>query len=317
MRALLPPQVRSSRMTKGAVRSLLAAVLLQLCLPACGPVEEPAAPMEPAAQTEELSASNGLSLNGLSLNGLSLNGLSLNGLSLNGLSSSDFTAWFSRDSQLGNEVMTYLVRCALPQGESRSYTDPVTGQSYTWQGTLGLAPDWSGGQPATVTEQQLISACLAAHVNKYGRSVSISVLGETARKTPIFSSYELKQYREREACFFGNLFTGEGVFAGNDRGSLRESESTARGCGRLTSDSSPDECPPIIRTGSCQSICQLDSKKTYYRSCTFNGRRYIPLTTRILSTDIYQCGDGTCQFTESCGTGREYYNCASDCGSCG
>jgi hypothetical protein len=41
---------------------------------------------EVVATTEEIQASNGVSLNGVSLNGVSLNGVSLNGVSLNGVS---------------------------------------------------------------------------------------------------------------------------------------------------------------------------------------------------------------------------------------
>jgi hypothetical protein len=303
--------------------SRLVTLLLPLALLACGPVEETRDPEADALgeQTGELVtvnglSVNGLSVNGLSLNGLSLNGLSLNGLSLNGLSSSAFSTWFSRNPTLGHEVMTYVVRCAVPEGGRRDHTDAQTGLTYTWWGVLGLAPQWASGNPVTLKEQQLLSACLAAHVNKYGKTIVFSVLGKNAQGSPIFSQWELSAFSEREACFFGNLFTGEGVYAGNDRDSVSQGDSNARGCGLLSNGNDKDACTPLVRIPKCQTACTLDATRTYYTSCTYNGVTYTPLTTRLRAQDVYRCGDGTCQFTESCGTGSQYYNCRSDCGRC-
>ncbi|HYO74429.1 MAG TPA: hypothetical protein VEU33_50975 [Archangium sp.] len=61
----------------------------------------------------------------------------------------------------------------------------------------------------------------------------------------------------------------------------------------------------------------MDPTHTGYVSCRHNGTTYLPLTTRMRDEDIYRCGDGVCQFTESCGTGRTYDNCRLDCGRCG
>jgi hypothetical protein len=298
---------------------------LRLALPlllswgGCGPVDESAVEPGLTRQEEQQQSDNGLSLNGLSLNGLSLNGLSLNGLSLNGLSTSAFSAWFQADTAQANAVMRYVVLCAVPAGQSRTYTDSVTGQTYTWNGALGVAPDWASGQPATVLEQQLVSACLAAHVNKYGLNIQLSVLGRTAKNRLIpYTSSELSEYSHKEACFFGNLFTSEGIYVGNDRGNLNARQSTARAC---TLSSNADgtrttNCAPLVYAGSCTSYCTLDASKTYYTVCNYNGVTYRPITTRLRAEDIYYCGDGVCQMTESCGTSNQYYNCALDCGAC-
>jgi hypothetical protein len=96
---------------------------------------------------------------------------------------------------MGDTVMGYLVKCAVASGQSRTWTNPTTGVSYTWPGDLGLAPGWSGGTPATLVEQQVITACLAAHVNRYGTSVPISVNGRGADNAVIpHSSTELTDY---------------------------------------------------------------------------------------------------------------------------
>jgi hypothetical protein len=259
---------------------------------------------------------HGLSVNGLSVNGLSVNGLSVNGLSVNGLQTASFRGWFEQDPGTRESVMRYVVMCALPEGQSRTYQSPAMGLTYVWPGRLGLALEWGNGMPATVAEQQVITACLAAHANKFGLHIGISVLGLTAQGTAMpYTSWELATYSEREACFFGNAFTEQGLYVANDRNVLNPKESTTRACG-LSSKKQSIDCPPLVHVGSCKDFCTLDSTKTFYTQCTYQGVKYKPLTTRILPEDIYGCGDGVCQFTESCGTGSTYDSCKADCGEC-
>jgi hypothetical protein len=294
----------------------------------CGVAEE-GTPFEPEAlATQEAKAAtgeemdtlglsvNGLSVNGLSVNGLSVNGLSVNGLSVNGLGTLTFQNWFEVNPTERKMVMKYIVLCAVPQGQSRTYVSPVTGKSYTWHGLLGLAPGWASGLQPTVDEQQVITACLAAHANKYGVHIYVSILGRSAQNVEIpYTSGELAAYSEMEACFFGNTFNDAGIFAANDRNTLRASESSPRACGLSARNQSTD-CPPIVHVGYCKDYCTLNSAKTYYTQCTYNGVTYKPLTTRIKPADVYMCGDGVCQFTEKCGTGGTYDNCYVDCGAC-
>jgi hypothetical protein len=287
----------------------------------CGVQELPAEEegLELATREQAVEAENGLSLNGLSLNGLSLNGLSLNGLSLNGLSTTDFTSWFNGNPANNNLLMRYMVRCAVPHGQSRTFYNSATGTTYSWPGVLGLAPNWAGGAPATVAEQQVISACLAAHANNFGINVSISVLGRDSKGADIsYSDEELKIYSRRESCFFGNIFTNEGLFGGNDRASLAEDESTSRPCGLKGYGAvSNSVCAQVKRIGQCEQYCTLDASNTFYTQCTYNGVQYRPLTTRIRQQDIHRCGDGVCQRSESCGWGITADSCLLDCGTCG
>ncbi|WP_244227094.1 hypothetical protein [Corallococcus aberystwythensis] len=306
----------------------VACVCLGLFLGAggCAGSEEDAwAPLEQGALAQEVIATNGLSTNGLSTNGLSTNGLSTNGLSTNGLSTnglaaSSFTAWFNGNASVeySDMVMRYVVACALPAGQTRVWTHPTTGVTYSWPGRLGLATAWAQGAAATVAEQQRISACLAAHVNKYGVSVPISVRGRDSTGAAIpMASGEAADYPEKEACFFGNLFTGEGVFVGSDR-TLKKAESTPRGCALSAKNSGENTgCAPLQHVGSCSSICTRDATHTFWERCVINGVSYQPLTTQLRSQDIYTCGDGVCQLTESCGTGKTYDSCAADCSTCG
>ncbi|PTL84483.1 hypothetical protein [Vitiosangium sp. GDMCC 1.1324] len=304
---------------RSVVRWVLASTLSLVGATGCG-VEELSAEeqdLAPRTQEQALVENNGLSLNGLSLNGLSLNGLSLNGLSLNGLSTTDFANWFNSNPAGNEQLMRYMVRCAVGANETRSFVNPATGALYTWQGGLGLAPAWAGGAPATVVEQQIISACLAAHANNYGLHVSISVLGRDSNGANIsFTTDELASYPKRESCFFGNVFTNEGLFAGNDRNSLAADESTSRPCGlRGYGALSNAECTQVKRIGQCEQSCTLDPNGTYYTKCTVNGVQYKPLTTRLRAEDIHHCGDGVCQQGERPGWGITADSCLLDCGS--
>ncbi|HYO57041.1 hypothetical protein [Archangium sp.] len=246
------------------------------------------------------------------------NGLSLNGLSLNGLSTKDFSNWFNGNPAGNDRLMRYLVRCAVPVGQTRDFTNPATGTVYSWPGVLGLAPAWAGGARATVTEQQVISACLAAHANNYGLNVPISMLGRNADEGAIpFSSEELSLFSKRESCFFGNIFNDEGLFAGNDRYALADDESTSRPCGlKSYGAKSNPACEQVKRIGQCEDSCTLEPNGLYYAKCTVNGVQYKPLTTRIRAQDIHRCGDGVCQQGESCGWGITADSCLLDCGSC-
>jgi hypothetical protein len=215
-------------------------------------------------------------------------------------------------------VMKYVYGCAGAAGSTLAWTNPQTGVAYSWAGVFGLATDWTSGKPATVAEQQVVSACLAAHANKYGVHVPIAVEGRTAKGVQIpIGPTELATYSIREGCFFGNLFTGEGVFGGPDHSAWNSKTSTARACVFDTAyKDSATQCPPIFQIGYCSSNCAKDPTDTFYETCTYNGKAYRALATRIRPAEVYTCGDGVCQFTESCGSGADWDNCKSDCGVC-
>ena len=259
---------------------------------------------------------NGLSWNGLSWNGLSWNGLSWNGLSWNGLAADSFRAWFlgqTAGPASSDLVMRYIVKCAAPAGAVLSAT--IGDVTYSWAGELGLAPQWTAGNPIPVLEQQLITACLAAHVNKFGLRVGISVLGYKSDGSPIpVAVKELETFKVKEGCFFGNLFSGEGIFVGNDS-TWGPDRSSVRACAITEKQGVNNSCPPLAFAGVCSELCAKGAISNYYSSCRINNRAYASLNTRIADTQIYHCGDHICQTSESCGTGNTADNC-KDCGPC-
>jgi hypothetical protein len=269
----------------------LATICLWVSASGCGPAESPTELLELDSQSQELNSHNGVSANGLSANGLSANGLSVNGLSANGLSAAAFASWFTQNPAHADMLMTYVVRCAVPAGQRRSFTHPQNGRTYTWTGGLGLAPDWAGGQPLHFNEQQVVTACLLAHVNRFGRHVNISVLGLTARGHALpFTSSELSSYNVREACFFGNLFTPDSLFFGVAQSVSDEGRYLTRACGVMESGSgSASQCAPLRFVGQCSQYCTSSAPSgLFYTSCTYNGVSYRPLTTRMRESDYEQ-----------------------------
>jgi hypothetical protein len=320
-----PTTVRrnTSRLEKRQVRGewLLIAALLAMGGVGCGPADESMGMPEESLGSQEQEEggiiTNGIINTGLSVSGITTNGLLGNGLTNTTLASAAFGSWFEQNLDRAPAFMEYAVRCAVPEGQTRTYTRAGTSTTYTWAGGLGLAPSWASGSAATLVEQQVVSACLAAHTNKFGVHITLAMMGTNSQGVALtVTAADQSTYSEPEACFFGNVFTTTGtLYAANDRKALKMAESTPRACG-LSSRAISTDCQPINHVGSCSSYCTKDPTGTYYTSCTYNGVTYKPFTTRIRPADVYTCGDGVCQFTEKCGTGSTYDNCGLDCGAC-
>lgn len=311
--------------------SSLLTVLVLLPLVGCGPGAGGGAsastPGRAVADTSDLPPL-GLALadcslqmstgNGLAGNGICQNGLSLVGLDLGHLDATSFATWFDANPALADMLVRYFFRCAAPAEQTVTWTSPTTGVVYSWTGGLGLAPDWMAGAPPSEADQQVVSACLGALVNRYGVHVTVAVEGRDALGSRIaMSPGELATFPVREGCFFGNLFTGEGLFLGPDHPAWPPEVSSSRGCTTDPQAPGPSlDCPPMYNVGDCASACTLDWTGTFYERCTVNGVSYRPLVTRIQPADLFTCGDGVCQVSEHCGTGTSATSCQADCGVC-
>jgi hypothetical protein len=226
--------------------------LLLLLLGGC--VGEVTGPVQEQQVGHGSLSENGLSLNKLSLNKLSLNKLSLNKLSLNGLSDDGFAGL--EQTEDGREVLTYVARCAVPEGQS--LTASVDGVDYEFPGLLGIAPEWLNGACETSC-QRWVSACLLAHANGLGVSVPISLRGPHPALTA--TAQEEQDYPVQEGAFYGNLFdplfgvdypmyicVGKATYAAVTN---PESDLWKRLCGVW------NECP-IADAGSCWQGDELD-----------------------------------------------------------
>lgn len=305
--------------------------ILLAALAACGG----GAPGSVDTAEQDLTTENGMTTNGMTTNGLTTNGMTTNGMTTNGLligdpngnalpvngfgsgfATSQFKSWFSRDPGYADMVMKYVARCALPAGTARAFS--FSGTGYTFNGAFGLAPVWASGLPIPLVEQQLVSGCLAAHVNKYGVHVQISMLGFTSDGGQIaLDAGELSTFSVREGCFYGNLFNGGNIYVSADRDILNPNTTSVRGCAIEQGSSG---CLPLINTGdTCQKRCSNRSGAAYstWGNCTApDGLSYAAMNTRLKPSDVYQCGDGICQLTESCSTGSNKDACLQDCGYC-
>src|SRR4029078_808839 len=113
-----------------------------------------------------------LAINGLAFNGLAFNGLAFNGLSLSGNLPSTSGLMTTPG---GRDFVNYLVRVAYPVGHSLTKQDQY-GNSYTFEGSLGVAPEAEFGT-CDANCQEKISGALLAHVNNSGLHVGIWLVG--------------------------------------------------------------------------------------------------------------------------------------------
>jgi len=113
-------------------------------------------------------------------------------------------------TEQGRQLLKYMVSCALPIGKSAAVT--VDGDKYLFQGALGLAPHWTD-RPMTEPEKRILSACLAAHTNFFGKPVQISLRSDdpSAPQGLQTSEEERKSYPFFEGGFFGNYFINHPV----------------------------------------------------------------------------------------------------------
>jgi hypothetical protein len=253
----------------------------------CAPATDDASVV--AGAQGSVSNSNRLSMNRLALNRLALNRLALNRLALNGVISGGMGAGELLATEEGREILAYVVQCALAEDDVLTAT--VDEQTYEFPGLLGLAPAWEH-QPIGLDAQRLISACLLAHVNALGVSVSISVRAHgVVTSTPD----ERRDYPVYEGTFFGQLFDGQTMWAYACQGSLGEAareHSEDRALRRCTDDTT--ECA-ITAVGRCRDVCQKRSEDEGWTECWAQGVLYEDAISVYLFADDPDDQNQRCQ----------------------
>jgi hypothetical protein len=154
-----------------------------------------------------------------------------------------------------------------------SAADPS--QTYTFAGALGIAPAWGASDAAScdATCQQWVSACVISRVNYLGVHVPLSLRG--ANPALALADGEATNYPNREATYFGNVFTSPQQIYGcqttGDNLSLID-----RPCGH-----GADTTGCVITVvGDCGSVCTVNDPTTgYYGTCTAAGTTYAPAVT--------------------------------------
>src|SRR4051812_3812028 len=179
-------------------------------------------------QVEELESMNGMAMNGMAMNGMAMNGMAMNGLSsngmaMNGMAMNGLAAVNGLSSTTGlmttyggREIVKYMVKCALPSGQSLVKQDQY-GTSYTFAGSIGVAPEAVNG-PCDLDCQERISACMLAHVNNSGQHISIWMVGPDSG----IGWGSSPDFPYQEGAFFGNIIVNpwQGYYcAGKDMAS--------------------------------------------------------------------------------------------------
>lgn len=85
----------------------------------------------------------------------------------------------------GMEVMTYAMRCALPQGQTLWRMFGGFDLSYPGQGILTTTTGWKTAALSTSAAEDLM-ACMSAHLNPYHQYVSINLSGPNVTNDPAF-----------------------------------------------------------------------------------------------------------------------------------
>jgi hypothetical protein len=210
---------------------------------------------EEAALTSNALTSNALTSNALTSNALTSNALTSNALTSNALTSNALTSNALTSNALADpnarELLKYVVSCALPTGAQ------VVTPSGTYEGSLGLAPQW--GKPGGHCDescQEWVSACVLSRVDYSGTKVSISIRGQN--KALATSAQEQSSFSNREATYYGNIFKSPQLrFACLSPGKT----ALPRVCGP-----SLDNCVMTI-TGQCDDVCERPTKDGAFRNC--------------------------------------------------
>jgi hypothetical protein len=266
---------------RAALLLIFASSLLSLTACAVSPAEEEEVG---AAQQAEKGrnglTSNGLMNNGLTNNGLINNGLTNNGLINNGLTSGGIASVSDLQSELdanpdAQMFLSYVVSCALPAGASvviPSLAQP--GTSYTFAGGLGVAPDWGSADTSAcdTTCQEWVSACVISRVNYLGEHVPLSLRGDNPGLA--LEEGELEAYPDREATYFGNVFTSpQQLYGCQTTGD--DLTLIGRPCGH-----GADTTGCVIDViQDCGTVCIVDAATGYYGTCTAGGSTYTPAVT--------------------------------------
>lgn len=163
------------------------------------------------AEAPELSStelhvetSNRISLNRISLNRISLNRISLNRIALDSLSLASSASQALLATAEDRELLAYVVQCALPDGDAITLTG--ANGTYTFDGAIGLAPQWTS-EAMTEAEKRWVSACLLARTNAFGVSVTISMRGPSPALAT--NAAEMSAFDLVEGAFWGNVFGDE------------------------------------------------------------------------------------------------------------
>lgn len=229
---------------------------------------------------------NGIGINGIAINGIGINGIGINGIGINGLDVAGVTASGEdlgpQQAEALDELLTYLIECALPEGEEVSITG-AGGRPRMVAGLFGLAPEWRTGALTQAGERK-VSACLAARANHLERSVSISLRHPEVETTAV----EAELYTTHEGAFWGSFFGEDpGIHACRVQGGGLS--------GRVCAES--EDCG-FTFVGDCEEVCESYDPVNGYSNCGATGATEVVNTFLSLGSQITFSGRSMCRLDQ-------------------
>lgn len=258
-----------------AMMSLVSFAVMAGCTVESLPEEEFVETLDEALITENALTSNALTSNALTSNALTSNALTSNALTSNALTSNALAAIQAPNEQgaLNREIMRYIVACAFKSTQSFDFTwkdKNNVPHAEHYVGQLGLAPQWRTGK-INLNGQRMVTACLAAKTNYYGKHVTLSVRSGESPLRLHHHDDELDEFSKVEGAFWGNLWAPKPyINACYNSKNVDNSRDHARDCavGHELSDGTIEECGIINIVGSCSSVCKkYNSSRGYYEDC--------------------------------------------------
>jgi hypothetical protein len=268
-------------MNKSSTLWCLGLALASIAVTGCvGAPDENVASAQEAAFTSNAFTSNAFTSNAFTSNAFTSNAFTSNALTSGALTSNSLTSAALSDP-LSREFLQYTVSCALSPQQSVSFT--VDGQSYTYPGSLGLAPQW-GHEHGSCDEtcQEWVSGCLMARVDFLGEMREISVRGSSpALKT---THEEREDYSAYEATYYGNVF---------------KSPQARYACLMPGQHSDPRVCGPSLQncvvtfTGDCFTHCNLPLADGAFPDCRDKPWWDPSATAYVGSVTVFLPGSGS------------------------
>ena len=148
--------------------------------------------------TNNRIASNRIAANRIAANRIAANRIAANRFEANIESMGELL-----DSPGGQELLAFLISCALPEGEVLVAPDPLGGPDIEFYGEVGVAPEWAT-EPLDVVGRRWVTACILSRVNDNGVSVEISIRGPNAAL--VSTPGELAAWTVEEGAFYGDIF---------------------------------------------------------------------------------------------------------------
>jgi hypothetical protein len=154
-----------------------------------------------AAEAEARLTANRLAGNKLAVNKIAANKIAAHRLSNDGLQLAQNSDELLATAD-GREVLSYLIGCAIPEGQVLVGTSG--GVTYEFFGELGLAEEWIHRR-LNQTGRGWVSACVFARANIHSVALPLSVRGPHPGLST--SADEREGWTLEEGAFYGELFT--------------------------------------------------------------------------------------------------------------